>query len=58
MRNFLFAWNVLNKERPQSSPVEVRMTSHQRSGQKLGNEHPIQRAAVKARQALNKLVNI
>ena len=32
--------------------------SHQRTGQKLPTERPIRKAAIKARQALNKLLNI
>ena len=43
---------------PSQSEDDQYDASHQRTGQKLPTEHPIRKAAIKARQALNKLLKI
>ena len=61
-RNFLYPLECAERRetpvQPSRSEDDQYDASHQRTGQKLPTERPIRKAAIKARQALNKLLNI
>ena len=60
--NFLYPLECAEQRetpvQPSRSEDDQYDASHQRTGQKLPTERPIRKAAIKARQALNKLLNI
>ena len=62
MLNFLFPLECAEQSetpvQPSRSEGDQPYASHKRSGQKLANERQIRKVAVKAREALNKLLNI
>ena len=60
--NFLYPLECAEQRetpvQPSQSEDDQYDASHQRTGQKLPTERPIRKATIKARQALNKLLNI